>query len=361
MPSTSAPSETAAPVWHYDGRSARRQQVLLVAEGAWFRLEGADDDAPCRFADLEPREQVGGEAVYGLKGRPGWRIGFAGEVPAALAQMLPHEQRYGRLVDRFGLWRSAGVFAVLAIVIVFLVLRSPRAVARMVPASVERNLGDAMVGNLGGHFCNGPGGQAALDRLAAELDPGERVDVHVANFPVVNAVTLPGGHVVVFEKLLDDARSPDEVAGVIGHEIGHVRNHDVMESLIRQMGLSVLLGGMEGHVGGYTNALLSMSYSRAAEARADGYAIAALDRADISPLPTARFFQRMAKLDGDGRTARAMTYVSSHPLSAARERRFAGAARRGAAYRPALSPQQWTQLRAICSSDPHVEGFRFEF
>ena len=361
MPSTSAPSEAGAPVWHYDGRSALRRQAMLVKEADGFRLEGVGDDGRYRFADLEPRERVGGETVYGLKGRPGWRLGFVGDVPAALAPLLPGERRYGRLVDRFGLWRSVAVFAVLAAIVVFLVLRSPRVVARMVPASVEQRLGDAMVGNLGGHFCNGPGGQAALDRLAAELDPGEAVDVHVANFPVVNAVTLPGGHVVVFEKLLDDARSPDEVAGVIGHEIGHVRNHDVMESLIRQMGLSVLLGGMEGHVGGYTNALLSMSYSRTAEARADGYAIAALARADISPLPTARFFQRMAKFEGDGRAAHVMTYLSSHPLSAAREHRFAAAARGSATYRPALSPQQWAQLRAICSSDPKVEGFHFEF
>ncbi|HEU4959417.1 MAG TPA: M48 family metallopeptidase [Sphingomonas sp.] len=364
MPSTSAPSEPAAPVWHYDGRSALRQDAALIAEGECFHLAiGAREDGPYCFADLEPHERAGGDAVYGLAGRPGWRIGFVGEPPAAIAARLPGERRYGRWVDRFGLWRSVAAFAVLAAIIVVLVLRTPAAVARIVPPSVERQLGDAMIGDLGGHVCNGRGGQAALDRIAAELgSPGRPVDVRVANVPVVNAVTLPGGHIIVFDKLIQEARSPDEVAGVIGHEMGHVAHRDVLAGLIRQMGLSVLLGGMEGHVGGTANALVSARYSRTAEADADAYAIAALDRAHISPLPTARFFHRLAAIDGSkSRDARVIAYLASHPLSTTRERRFVAAARSGNGYRPALSPDQWAQLRAICSADPSVQPFTFGF
>ena len=365
MPSTSAPSEPeAAAVWHYDGRSALRHDATLIAAGDGFRLAiGEREDGPYRFADLEPRERVGDDAVYGLAGRPGWRIGLVGEVPAAIAARLPGERRYGRWVDRFGLWRSVAAFAVLAAVAVVLVLRTPAAVARIVPPSVEQRLGDAMIGDLGGHVCNGPGGQAALDRIAAELgSPGRPVDIRVANVPIVNAVTLPGGHIIVFDKLIREARSPDEVAGVIGHEMGHVAHRDVLAGLIRQMGLSVLLGGMEGHVGGTANALVSARYSREAEAAADGYAIEALGRAHISPLPTARFFHRLAAIDGSkSGDAQVIAYLASHPLSATRERRFVAAARGGHDDRPALSPEQWTQLRAICTADPKVAPFGFGF
>jgi hypothetical protein len=47
-----------------------------------------------------------------------------------------------------------------------------------------------------------------------------------------------------------------------------------------------------------------------------------------------------------------MAYLSSHPLSSAREKTFEAAAVKGASYRPALTPREWTELRAICSSRP---------
>nr|WP_244309783.1 M48 family metalloprotease [Sphingobium fuliginis] len=43
--------------------------------------------------------------------------------------------------------------------------------------------------------------------------------------------------------MVQQAKSADEVAGVLGHELGHVRHRDTMTGLIRQLGLSVVLGG----------------------------------------------------------------------------------------------------------------------
>lgn len=48
---------------------------------------------------------------------------------------------------------------------------------------------------------------------------------------MVNAVTLPGGRIVIFSGLLKAATSPDEVAGALGHELGHVRHHDAVHRL----------------------------------------------------------------------------------------------------------------------------------
>ena len=126
------------------------------------------------------------------------------------------------------------------------------------------------------------------------------------------------------------ARSPDEVAGVIGHELGHVRHHDVTEALIRQLGLSVLLGGLEGHVGGYTNALLATAYSRRAEENADRFAMAQLREAAVSPAATAAFFRRLGK--GAEGAERMMAYVNTHPVSADRARQFEASADRISAH-----------------------------
>ena len=61
----------------------------------------------------------------GARGTPGWRITFDGAVPADLAAALPGAHRYGRWVDRLGLWRAVGIFAVLAAIVVVVVLRTP--------------------------------------------------------------------------------------------------------------------------------------------------------------------------------------------------------------------------------------------
>lgn len=345
-------------VWHYDGISAVRRLPLLEVEGDRFRLSGGEESFA--FADLEPRDRQGADAVYGLKKRPGWRIGIGSDVPPEIIALLPRAARYGGVIDRIGLWPSLAVFAVIAGIAIFLFLRTPALVARAIPQSTERRLGDLMFGDLGGRTCDGGEGPAALAALVQRIDADDAaIDVRVVNLPIVNAVTLPGGRIVIFDGLLRAAKSPDELAGVIGHEIGHVKNRDVMESLLRQLGLSVLLGGLDSNVGGYTNALLASSYSRGAEARADQFAIRLLRDAAVSPIATADFFRRLGGKGGSGRVEVALNYLASHPVSSGRAKAFADSAK--GSYRPALDVEQWHVLRSICASDRDVERPAFRF
>lgn len=352
MPSISAPFE-APQVWHYDGASAlKRYPRFVIDDGTHFRLVDDDGNESQRhpLTDLVARERVGDDAVFGLKRQSGWRIGFPGGVPLDLRHALPGEARYGRLIDRFGLWPSVITFAVIAAVALFLFAQTPALVAQMVPPALERRIGDLMLGDFGGRVCGRPASVAALSRLTARLDAAQdEVSVQVVNLPLVNAVTLPGGRVLVFDGLLKQAGSADELAGVIGHELGHVYHRDVLESLLRQLGLSVLLGGLEGNIGGYTNALLSTAYSRSAEARADTYAIDTLNAAKISPAATADFFKRLGgKEDKPSGTSIVLNYLSTHPLAAGRATNFIKGRKAGIAYTPALSDADWQAVRESC-------------
>jgi Zn-dependent protease with chaperone function len=358
MPSTSAPSE--AQVWHYDGRSAARRSPLLRATGGGeFVLADRDGETgPWRFADLVSKG--GGE--FGLKRLPGWRIGFAEAPPGEIAALLPRERRYGGVIDRIGLWPAVVAFALLAAGAIYLVATTPAAVAKLVPRETEARLGALMVGDFGGRTCDTPEGDAALAAMIARLGPAARhADIRVANIPIVNAITLPGGHIVLFDGLIDKAASPDEVAGVLAHELGHVEHRDVVESLVRQLGLSVLLGGLDGNVGGYTQALLAAGYSRAAESRADAFAMDALRDARISPLATAAFFDRLAQAEVKaGRAATMLGYLSTHPMSSDRKAKFAASAGK-AAHTPVLDAAQWRALRQMCKLDPDVSRTEFRF
>ena len=345
-----------AGIWHYDGVSATRHHPRLDWSADGFSLDwGAGRSGPHPWGALVPIDGMGGRSVYGLRGESGWRLGFAGPPPADFAIHLPLPARYGRWIDRIGLWRAIGLFTVIAAGVVFLVLSAPGWIAPYIPRSWEDRLGDAIVGDFGGRLCETPASGAALEKLRRALGPDVPIrSIAIANVGMVNAITLPGGRILLFDDLVSEAKSPDELAGVLAHEIGHVRNRDTMTALVRQLGLSVLLGGFNGQVGGTVNGLLAMSYSREAERAADRYSIDALRAANISPLPTAAFFDRLGSLAGGERLERATSWMASHPVSAERKAAFERSAVKGHRYAPALTAEEWKALVDVCTDDPDV-------
>ena len=334
------------PAWHYDGRTAVRHDVTLEADGADLLIVETGERIP--FAALRPMGQPG-SPVYARSDGEGWRIGLVAPPPPGWAALLPAQERHGGLLDRIGVVPALLVGAALAALFILTLTRGTAIVARLVPERWELAFGDGMAGNLGGQVCSAPDGQRALDALAARLSAGGgAARVRVVNIGMVNAVTLPGRQVVLFRGLLRAAKSPDEVAGVLGHELGHVENRDVMTGLLRNFGFSLLIGGADG--GAVAQTLLSSRYGRAAERAADAHAIVALNRADISPADTAAFFRRLGRQEPTSRAGRLIGYVSTHPLSAERRQQFVAATRTQPPYRPAMGAAEWQALRAICST-----------
>ncbi|HMS21066.1 M48 family metallopeptidase [uncultured Sphingorhabdus sp.] len=354
--------------WHFDGQSAVRRKVEIQTIGSqFFLLEQERRHGPFHFDELRFLEAKGDSKVYGLSGKDGWRLGIRGHVPTELAPLLPASKTYGGLIDRLGLGKASFVFAGISAAVVAVVLLSPQWLAPLIPSSVEAKLGNALVGDFGGRFCDTPKGKAALAKLTRSLDDHpEDLQVEVANIDMLNAVALPGGKVLLFQGLLSQAKSPDEVAGVLAHEIGHVRERHVMQGLLRQMGLAVVLGGFDGSGGSTLNSLLSTTYTRDSEREADDHSLKALKQANISPVGAADFFNRLASMDGSrdlkDRQARTMaSYTSSHPLSDERRKLFENAVVKGSAYKPALTADEWQELKTMCAQDKDVKsGWGFD-
>ncbi len=355
-------------VWHYDGKSAVRRKVEVQTIGAqFFLLETERRHGPFAFADVEYVAHKGDADVYGLTGEDGWRLMLSGPVPDELTAMLPARRKYGAWVDRLGLGKATVAFTIASAAAVAVVLFSPQWLAPLIPSSVDKKLGDALVGDFGGRFCSTPAGDAALKKLVASLDTSPQdLQVEVAKIDMINAIALPGGKVILFDGLVKQARSPDEVAGVLAHEIGHVREKHVMQALLRQMGLAVVLGGVDGNSGALVNNMLAMSYSRESEAEADAHSMKALGKAAISPVATASFFERLSELDGSakgGEEGQGIAgYMSSHPLSRERKKAFEKSIVKGKNYKPALTSTEWTELKTMCAQDRKAKsGFGFDF
>ena len=341
----------------FDGSVADACPVLVSADGGVVAV--ARDDGQVERIDpgvLVLVEGAAGPPRFSRSDIAGWRLRFAMLPDSDLAALLPHRApRYGRWIDRIGLVPAAGAFAAVAAIVLAIGYSAPAWVAPLVPEQWERNLGVALVGDFGDLRCGDQSGNRALATLAERIEPGisrgpGAIRFTAINVAMFNAAALPGGQIVVFKKMLTDSAS-DALAGVVAHEIAHVRRRHVTQALVRELGIGSLIRLFAGGVGANAQQLVALSYTRANEAEADRDAIAALTRAEIDPRPTARLFARLSKdmgeSDDDGFDA---NFLQSHPVSRDRARQFAASFVKGRAYRPTLSRDEGDALADVCQA-----------
>ena len=121
------------------------------------------------------------------------------------------------------------------------------------PASLEARLG-AMFASYGEDAKNAEETarvQALLDSLVPLLEPDDRrldYTAVVSDAPVVNALALPGGKIVVYSALVDVMEDDQELAFVLGHELGHFHNRDHLKRMGRGLvgiSMAILIFGDE--------------------------------------------------------------------------------------------------------------------
>lgn len=165
-------------------------------------------------------------------------------------------------------------------------------------------------------------------RVAANT---ERADVaykfYVLDTPMVNAFALPGGYVYVSRGLLAQANSEAELAGVLGHEVGHITgrhsaerySHGMLATLGAIAVAAATNSGEAARAAGVGSDLYIKSYSRGQEHQADDLGIRYLHRAGYDTMAMADFLQSLgAQTDLDARLegkngGSAFNYFSTHP------------------------------------------------
>ena len=148
------------------------------------------------------------------------------------------------------------------------------------------------------------------------------VQVHYSSSEVVNAFALPGGHIVINRGLLEKLKSENELAFVLGHELGHFRNRDHLRSLGRGLifaALSTLVLGTDNSLSGFISGSMevsSLSFSRRQERAADAFGLNVLQCAYGQAGGSTAFFEH---LDDQSQNL-ARRYLASHPTSPDRVR-----------------------------------------
>ena len=168
---------------------------------------------------------------------------------------------------------------------------------------------------------------AQLGQHLANHSQRQNITYHfkVVDTEVVNAFAVPGGYLYVNIGLIRAAENESELAGVIGHEIGHVVGKHGVKQMTRQLGLTAVaqlaLGENQSKlkqmVAGLAANGVLMKYGRDAEREADGYAVQEMYDAGIDPEGMATFFEKLLKLQ-KGKPSKLEQMFSTHPPTAER-------------------------------------------
>jgi beta-barrel assembly-enhancing protease len=243
------------------------------------------------------------------------------------AQAFKSGQRKGNAGRAVG-WSVLGLFVLSPLLLLALFFmqadRIAGWVADQIPIAEEIKLGKSSFESMKGGFKLQDSGAAfdAVQNIGKQLTRGSKYtyEFHVVQDDTLNAFALPGGVVVVHTGLINATRRPEELAGVLAHEVQHVEQRHSLEGMVKNLGLRAVWALVTGDLGSTLAGqaalqMTSLKFSRDAEAEADEKGFDALVKQGIDPSGMPAFFKTMSEKAADAPVA----FISTHPLSKDRE------------------------------------------
>ncbi len=224
-----------------------------------------------------------------------------------------------------------GLFLGTIVAVIALFLWLAGALVWAIPPSVEQQLGKAIVPIFEAQAEPSETQDVLnqlLDRLEAKLPAAEikeqiaRRDYQVLYVPdeTVNALAIPGDRIIIYQGLLAEVQSENELMMVLGHELGHFAHRDHLRGLTRQLALRLALATLFGDAGAVgalaTNSISTISnaqFSQSQEKQADEVGLTLLTQTYGQAAGATDFFSRLIKQDIPG-----LSILASHPPSQAR-------------------------------------------
>lgn len=195
------------------------------------------------------------------------------------------------------------------------------------PVSWERNLGQAIVKVYETQAEQGTQQKELaklVDQLVSNIPPDSTAqrDYQVLYIPqdIVNAAAIPGDTILIFQGLLDQMESENELMMVLGHELGHFANRDHLRGIGRSLVVRTVISSLFGDVSFLADTAQVVSnakYSQSQEAEADQYGLDLLYKNYGQVAGATDFFNRMAKEQGLN-----WDFLASHPAPAKRVKKL---------------------------------------
>lgn len=334
----------------FDGRSTRRQSVVLDIQPGGLALRTAHGSSPGRFAWSTVRlSEPMAHAPLSLGLPDGGTLWIS---RPELARAVRHAAEQATRSRRWA-WPGASALigswtAVLGCLLATITLLAwfdrqgaawaSQAVVAQLPRSVDTWVGDKIEPQIIENWL----APSQLDRerqavlrkrylaLAAQAAPGLPVDLRFhRNKPTgpqkeatrqggFNAMALPNGVVVVLDGLASDL-SDDELLWVLGHELGHVVHRHGMQGVARSMGLlavaSTVLGDFSSVAAAAVAGTQRLAHRRDAEREADAFALRWAALAGLPPQTGAQVWRKFMAEERRLGTNAWPAWASTHPAS----------------------------------------------
>jgi len=235
----------------------------------------------------------------------------------------------------------------------------------LVPTSVDEKIGELATPQFLSMFprCENEPLQNAVEQMIDEVTykPTFTYKVVLIESPEVNAFALPGGPIFVFSGLLEQSESPEEVMGVLAHEITHAERRHGLQNIIKKAGtffiISSVIGvGFEGFDPGMAEEIVEIAgtmtalrYSRSFERESDRGAIELLERKGYSAAYLKSFFEKIKDKD----IGEEFSWVSTHPTTEERIKYIEKAIHKEDGKmrkKLPISETRWNKLKVQCQS-----------
>lgn len=359
---------------HYlDGRSATRQPATIQPMRGALHFTTGDGQA-----HIWPYSQI--RQTQGTYEGEQVRLEYGGEISEALVvsdpqfltavrriapELTSHVRDPSLRNRRIKLTVAAALGAIAAGTLLYIwgIPALAGAMTPLVPISWEQRLGEMVVERLvpEDKQCRDPERMAVIEGLVTKLADAApenpyHIAVYVVDRPIMNAFAAPGGYVVLFRGLLEKTERPEQLAGVLAHELQHIYKRHTTRAIIEYTSTSFLLAAMAGDFSGAmvygaeaARTLGMLRYGRAHEKEADTEGMQLMVRAGLDPNGMVEFFQILKKKSPE--IPGALEYLSSHPNTQERINYLKQLAAQ-ADLQPAklMADTDWGDIRSVCQS-----------
>lgn len=325
----------------YDGKTAERKAVTLkLTVPGYIVIQELGALARYRLEDVSVSDRLGSQpARVELPGGGCLEVPAAEDFYTAFAALSGRTQWLHAFESRWALVLLA-LLLTLSMAWVTYIWGIPAAV-RVVAFSLPRDV-DQMIGAEGlqllDQYMFAPsqldaGRRESLNELFATVEAtvgagnGYQLEFRSSENMGANAVALPAGIIIMTDELVELSENDEELAAVLAHEIGHVRNRHALRALLQNSvvaGLIILLTGDASSAGsiaaGIPTLLARADYSRKFEADAD---LVAREFLIVQQIPLQRFADILLRIDDEAGTRQESAgLLSTHPAAAERALNF---------------------------------------
>lgn len=201
-------------------------------------------------------------------------------------------------------------------------------IASLVPPETEQQIAEEMKASAlaGKTILKDSALERELQRLTMPLTSSVDDSTFKFNFTIIkedaiNAFALPGGSVIIHSGLIAKAKSPEEVAGVLAHEISHVTRRHHIRGIIGNLGIWLVIRGVIGDISGISADIVNagavlgtLKYSRDFEHEADQSGFELLEKARINPQGMIDFFFTLQE-ENNEKSVGVVEIMSTHPAT----------------------------------------------